>query len=277
MTPQFPSNEDDVSEVADWVEMMVLSSSEPFKRGTLVKTLEREDARLSADEVIDELQQRAELMADRWPLELDADTSVLSLRTGALNRSLYTFLAALGLRVNIDHNGRVLFEECVTELSATLVGRPALRIGHPRRAPMPAPLKEAIERYCEESAELEGIRKAPASNDKDLGLDVAAWWEFKDQRGGYLHFLGQCATGADWVDKLNDLHVPLLKEHIYWAVEPVRFFATPFVIHHTIFRRSSIQAGLVLDRPRLMELAERGTVSAEMEQKLNNYTSGLYN
>lgn len=187
------------------------------------------------------------------------------------------FLAALGMRVNIDHDGRVLFEECVAELSTGLTGNPAMRIGHPRKPPIPTPLKEAIELYCAESGELEGVFKAPQAADKDLGLDVATWLTFKDKRGGYLHFIGQCATGADWVDKLVDLNTPVLKDHVYWAVEPVRFFATPFVVPSEKFRRSSLKAGLVLDRPRLMELAERRAVPQALVDRLAAYTAGLYN
>ena len=37
--PSFPPKGDDVSEVADWIELSVLSGGRAFKRGSLVMTL----------------------------------------------------------------------------------------------------------------------------------------------------------------------------------------------------------------------------------------------
>jgi hypothetical protein len=275
MTPPFPSS-DEISEVADWVELMVLLSEKPYKRGSLVTTLEREDAHVNSADVFDELERREALMGELWPLDLDDDEAVLSLREGAAHRTLYTFLAALGLRQNITHDGRVLFEECVSELSSAITGHAAIRIGHPRKAPVPQSLREAIERYCVDSREQEGKFKPPEAADKDLGMDVANWWPFKDGRGGYVHLIGQCATGADWDEKLPELAPRLWEEHIHWAVPPVRFFATPMVVSHEDFRRSSILGGLMLDRPRLIELAQRAGLSDETRDRIEDYTLTLY-
>ena len=107
-------------------------------------------------------------------------------------------------------------------------------------------------------------------------MDIANWVPFNDGRGGYVHFIGQCATGADWEDKLTELNPHKWGDHVNWAVPPVRFFATPFVIPTEAFRRSSLDGGLVLDRPRLMELASKTTVSARTIKKLRKYTNTLY-
>jgi len=66
-------------------------------------------------------------------------------------------------------------------------------------------------------------------------------------------------------------------EHIHWAVPPVRFFATPFVVRHEDFRRSSMTGGLMLDRPRLTELSRKSDVTEATRTKVSDYVAGLHN
>jgi hypothetical protein len=275
--PTFPSG-DEASEVADWVELSVMSKGTAQKRGNLTTTLEREDAKVDAADVFDEVERRHKLMGTLWPFKLDdpVDARIVEKRSKAKGKMLYSFLAALALRQNITPEGRILFEECVTELSGAFTGRAGIRIGFPRKAPVPTSLADAVDKYVKDSSELEGKMKAPPLTDGDLGMDVANWLPFKDQRGGYLHLIGQCATGADWSDKLTELNTYKWLDHIHWAVPPVRFFATPFVISVQDFRRSSLDGGLVLDRVRLMELADKQSLSGELTRRLRNYVDGLY-
>jgi hypothetical protein len=277
--PPFPES-DVISEVADWVELTVLNTGNPFRRGRLITTMEREDANLNPADVIDELERRYKLMDGRWPLTLDDPTDAKVVAPRRINdslRSLYRFFAALGLRLNITPEGRVLFEHCVNEISAAITGRVGIRIGHPREAPVAVSLRSAIEAYCQESSEREGVLKAPDAADQDMGMDVLNWLSFDDDRGGYLHFVGQCATGADWKDKLPELNPHKIGDHINWAVVPVRFFATPVVITHPEFRHASQDGGLILDRPRLMELARHAPISNPLLRRVRAYTEALYN
>ncbi len=105
----------------------------------------------------------------------------------------------------------------------------------------------------------EEFLRAPLPSDRDLGIDAASWFPFKDGRSGYLHFLVQCATGDDWDTKLSELHLEKLRRHVNWAVTPVRIFSVPFVITAVPAQwvRLCTEAGLVLDRPRLLELDKR--------------------
>jgi len=99
---------------------------------------------------------------------------------------------------------------------------------------------------------------------------------FADGRGCYVHFMGQCATGADWREKLTELNPLKWKDHINWAVPPVRFFATPFVLLHEEFRRRSLDGGLILDRPRLMMLKEKIKLGRGLNGRLQRYCAQLY-
>ena len=235
---------------------------------------------MHAADVFDELERRNNLMGNLWPFELDDNVNarVVSVRgANPRGRALYTFLAALGLRQNITADGRVLFEECVNELSAAITGRAGIRIGFPRKAPVPTSLADAVDLYCKESCEQEGKMKAPPATDNDLGLDIATWISFRDKRGGYLHLIGQCATGADWPDKLTELNPEKWNDHVSWAVKPVRFFATPFIVSVQEFRRASKDGGLMLDRVRLLELARTRPLSDSIAKRVRSYADRLYN
>lgn len=273
--PPFPDG-DDVYEIADWMELAVLRTGRASKRGNLVSTIEREDARVSAADVLDELERRSALMRELWPLKLDDTKSVVSLQSKPVSKALYTFFAALGLRQNITNEGRELFEHCVNALSSGLTRNAGIRIGFPRRDPVPTSLADATEMYLAASLELAGKMKPPPLTDGDLGLDVVNWMTFQDRRGGYLHFIGQCASGADWPDKLTELNPHKWADHINWAVPPVRFFATPFVVPTEDFRRSCLDGGLVLDRPRLIELSRRASIPAGILKRVREYTESLY-
>jgi hypothetical protein len=109
-----------------------------------------------------------------------------------------------------------------------------------------------------------------------LGLDIATWKAFRDERGGYLHLIGQCATGADWRDKLTELTPQKWLDHMVWAIPPVRFFATPFVLRAEEFRRVSMEGGLILDRPRLWELAGQSRVARRLVRQVESYCRQLY-
>ena len=102
----------------------------------------------------------------------------------------------------------------------------------------------------------------------DLDVDVVAWFPFLDRRGSYLHLVGQCATGADWKDKLTELNPHKWGDHLSWAVPPARFFATPLIIRKEEMRRLSKDGGLMLDRPRLIELADRRPLAKELMEEV---------
>jgi hypothetical protein len=221
-----------------------------------------------------ELEMRSALCGQNWCLSLG---SVLRPRRSAPKRHLllHYFCCALSLGESIDQTGRTLFEYCVADVAEAISRTASIRIGFPRGADMPVPLNEAVALYCGRSRELLHANPMPAT-DKDLGLDVVTWLGFSDGRGGYLHFLGQCATGADWKEKLVDLSLPKWRDHMNWAVEPVRFVALPRVVSGQELRRVSLQGGLVIDRPRILELATRRPLSLKRTRQVQDYCSQLY-
>ena len=96
-----------------------------------------------------------------------------------------------------------------------------------------------------------------SSDQNDGKLDVVAWKHFADGRAGKLIAFGQCATGANWRDKLSDIHdtrgwcqkwlrhVPL--------VGPVRLFFVPHRIPRDLWPSTTIDAGVIFDRCRIAQ------------------------
>jgi hypothetical protein len=274
------SEEFDVSELADWVELTVAVSDHPFLVGTLQTTLAREGSRgdpaAIAEQVWSELVRRGELCRDSWPLRL-VGNRLRRLRLHP-NSLLHYYLTSLSLGDDVRSGGRRLFEECVTDLVAGLSGGYALRTGWPRTRGMPASLDEAVASYTALSKEQKIQQQPLPASDKDFGLDVVTWRRFQDGRGGYLPFIGQCATGKNWyeTDKHKELQIGSWTPHVTWAVDPVRFFAVPFVIPPDRWFRTSRDAGLVLDRPRLLELALNSPISRRRAASMYAYCRTLY-
>lgn len=274
--PPFPA-EDDVFAVADWVELRVLSSpSGLFRLGSLSSACGRSDivGKSMAEDAWAELERRAGLCGDRWPFTIDGNAIRVRKSTPA-RLGLYWFLAALGLRIDVSPLSRTLFERCVAELVGGLTSQAGWAIGFPRRAPIPTDLNQAIRGYASASHE-DGLGKPFPASDKDLDVDVVAWCEFKDGRGSYLHFVGQCATGADWKDKLTELNPHKWSDHLKWAVPPTRFFASPLVFRKEEMRRLSMDGGLILDRPRLLELEQVKPLRRETLSELQQHGRTFY-
>jgi hypothetical protein len=56
------------------------------------------------------------------------------------------------------------------------------------------------------------------------------------------------------VGKASELSPDLWREHISWHTHPLRAFAVPFVhLEGAEWRETAVTAGIVLDRPRLLQ------------------------
>lgn len=267
--PPFPTEwRPQVDEVADWVEYYVLATGRQFKRGDLKSALSRENLAnpdLVEQSVWSELLHRSRIYGERWPIAVSGERLEPN-ATDPDELTIYKYFCLLGMG-QLDDIDRRLFEEIVTVLLAAIFGPNALRIGAPASPGMPKSFRKRVAHYASISGLLQNeLTQDPLPKDKDLGLDVIGWWPWKDGRGGYLHFLVQCATGRDWREKLSDINLKVLNRHINWSVMPVRVFSVPRVISlaEDFWIRVADEGGLILDRPRLHELLKQSAFDASM-------------
>ena len=223
-----------------------------------------------------ELQNRARIFGDRWPLRLSGNR--LTRRAPAnVDLYLYRFLCLCGVG-SIEPADRRLFEVLSVDLLGAFTGCPSLHLGHPASTGMDPSFRKRIERYILDSGLLKTeIKAAPLSDDMDLGLDGASWKRFRDPRGGDLHFLIQCATGSDWTGKLHDLDLGVWSDHLNWGVTPIRVLSVPFFVSVSEAKwvRYCREAGVLLDRPRLLELASAKALAPGVARLLRTRVTAL--
>lgn len=282
MTLQVPfpeGTEPVVAKVADWVEFTALAGRGGFKFGDLKSALATESVDnidMVVEQVWSELQVRAGLHGDHWPLRLEG-SRLIKRRQSAVSVDLHRFLCCLGMGL-LEAEDRNLFELVVAELLQALTSSTSLHIGHPASDGMDSSFRERVRLYCSTARMLaEEIGAEPLASDNDLGIDAVTWMPFNDPRSGYLHFLAQCATGANWRQKTQDIVIATWRRHLQWGVPPVRVFAVPFVVVTTNERwlRLCDEAGLILDRPRLLELSVRAGAVSPLLGRLRDRVEAL--
>lgn len=213
-----------------------------------------------ASDAFEEIEDRAIACGDAYPFEV-LEGALQGARSTP--GSLYIFLLLLSIfgkdagpkEINIPQ----LFEE-IAELAIahTLGGKKndvrTIQFGFPRRI-APAGFKAAVDDLCVKTGEGGASRAQPTrSNQKDASLDVVAWRPFPDRRRGLVMAWGQCATGADWREKLTDLNPDDWAAS--WmmdrpAVIPMPAFFVPHRIQREHWNVSANYGGVLFDRCRI--------------------------
>jgi len=99
-------------------------------------------------------------------------------------------------------------------------------------------------------------------------------WPYADKWTGRPIVLLQCASGADYADKLGTPNIDRWRDFIAFSTIPLRGFCTPRAFESREFRQQSGKVkGLLLDRFRLLEPFALGAreVSAPLIQRLVNW------
>ncbi len=113
-------------------------------------------------------------------------------------------------------------------------------------------------------------------NSKELGLDLLGYRNFSDGRQGNIVYLIQCASGADWKDKLKTPDLEVWRDLVSFAPFPKRAFASPFLFDDETFKRNSIRVnGLLLDRARLFSASnyDEDWLSEDLCDALSEWSS----
>ena len=147
-----------------------------------------------------------------------------------------------------------LFERLTETALTNYVGR-AIGIGSPRVTPVPRSFERCLQLVCENIKEPVRLDPPTTPDVKDDKVDIVAWKPI-DDRMGKIVLLANCAAGEDWHGKTTDISEGLWSAYIDSPFRPIRTFAFPYVgLDARVWRRTSLEGGLVLDRLRLVRLA----------------------
>ena len=171
---------------------------------------EADDLERVAEAALEQLAARQEYLGDEYPFSFGG---ALEAEVRAVE-SAYAFLAVLSTsgwrNVDAPENATSLFEGVSACALVRYLGGPSMvrhyDFGFPRRNG-PAAFYDAVEDLCQEMGEGIGCRvsRSEAAQIKDAKLDLVAWVPFGDDRPNQLSVFGQCATGANWRSKINEL------------------------------------------------------------------------
>lgn len=240
-----------------------------------------------ATDAFSELHNRVTACDEAYPFEL-SDQS-LELRDQSQEHSAYTFMLLLK-QVGVTKGPRLVkgathFEELCTEAACRYLGGEAsgaecYHMGFPRRttaANFTTALRELLLRLGDGGE----VQIRPSSRwKKDGKLDLVAWRHFPDHRHGKLIAFGQCAAGADYVDKITEL-IPHRFQRLWMtrpiAPEPLSFFFIPRCIDDEGLEEVISADAILFDRCRIAALLEGSgsSLSDQLRERTklwNNFT-----
>lgn len=163
-----------------------------------------EQSEVMVADVMAEIERRISIAKEAYPFKLSS--GMLRLRTDYDKCLPYIFCLLVADRAICSASAKLpprLFEHLVTEALEKYLGGKAVRFGWPRDT-MPAVTNDAIDKLAEMMKD-ERIDGYPVrATDKDLGLDVAGWKSFPDERISKIEVFMQCATGEGWEEKRGE-------------------------------------------------------------------------
>ncbi len=243
---------------------------------------------LSTDQVIDELEFRADVLKDHYPFELNVKGQDWSLSPAPDTHDPVTEAARLSyqfcLLISAIRDGRLpaddpttlrnaiphLFQLISATAAGGVLGGQVVSFGWPRQdgSAFLSALAE-VSKKLRLGKPLTIVPLWSTGQEKDAGIDVIAWSDFADKRPGKFVLFGQVASGNDWTEKTVKNAMP---RFLNWFSErPTEHFIhaifIPFPQHHDCAGRrdkafESIavaeawsreqEFGLVIDRLRLV-------------------------
>jgi hypothetical protein len=271
------------SDLADWVE---------------VSCLKNRNARISRSDTLDqlndysfvnteekcslvwmELDRRSRALRSAYPFEVQAAS--IERRGPWQDYPLYTTLVLIGTAAHFSatriRNYRViakLFENVAARAIERYIGGRAIRIGHPREAPVPTRFSKLLAFLAQELGE--GLRRANPliADTKDCRADIIAWRSFGDRRGGQLVLLTQCAVGTSWTAKLTECDVRLWERYIEFVVTPARAFAMPYVEpDDKAWLEYGTLGGIAFDRLRIVEMLPTDHMPPDLLRQARRWSS----
>lgn len=286
-----PSIKDDISEIADFIEIKCLFNVEKaFSIESAKSVLSVASDELNFDgieddddrtydrllEVFAELAQRKYDCNNLYPFIIKNDLLSVNEECSQQVTEIYKYLLlATRAHMNKDRlfgqgkDATLLFEKLSKIICESYFGHKsnAIVFGTAAGAAFKGKVKDLISRlnYKSEVKEPEGSNH----RQKDAKLDVVVWNPFKDKRDSMLIGMAQCKTGTSWEDQLPQLQPSnFFKNYMYYQpiVDPIRlFFITESVAINEQWEERARTAGILFDRRRIMSL-----LSQDMDSQILN-------
>ena len=279
---EFPESPFRIEELADWLELTAIESADS---NASAGDLERELKRLGQNEASDllgsvfiEVERREKAAgADGYPFQ--RKSSSIQLKTEAKNYPAYVFCLALSYRrwmqrTNAPENPWLLFEELAHYSAKNYLGGDAILFGTSNRLGGKAHkrFEASVNELARKLGEGDCFRQQRTFSAKDSKLDLVAWKGFPDSRPSQIILFGQCAGGANWTGKLNEL----IPEQFWdqWMARgkvsaPLRSVFMPHrIFEHDEWEHHARGARLLFDRCRIVAFAHRETAVGNFANRL---------
>jgi hypothetical protein len=278
--------------LADWLELSALVSSDrDASIGDLERTLTSAGVLQAGDaenpddvagpeatstlclEVFQELEARAAAAQDGYPFQLNP-RGLVRLAGQRTEFSPYIFCLCLSYSRFNHMSGsksfpRRHFEDLACIAAQNYLQGESVRFASPRStlAPKFYPALNVLCSLMKEGGPHKKKRERRAG--QDAKLDVVAWRHFPDRQPGKIMLFGQCASGADWEDKLGELNPDAFCKS--WLSEQpispmVRAFFIPHRVDHPDWEDVCRQAGIVFDRCRIAYWVHRTPAPADAQK-----------
>lgn len=223
------------------------------------------------DEVMNEIDRRAQSCVDGYPFYLDLNGTVVRHRVvnDFCRADVYRYLL-LSTRLNMKDDriqdgidGTALLEELAAIVLRCYLGYERAQSFVFGTVAGSGRFEEKINRLCREIGEGGRFSNIDQTEPdaKDDKLDVVAWVPFTDGRSGKLAIFCQCKTGTNWRDGISQLQPDAFlyrwTSDRRFVVNPVRAFCISEAVNTSDWNGKVIYAGLLFDRLRLVDYFDR--------------------
>ena len=254
--------------LCDWIEANVLFDEEELSTSDIVSCLLSENIYEESDMAFDivsnawtEFRRRQSCIPNETPFSITSQR--ISRKIGWTQVPAHGFCVLLSLaecysgwteQFGRDYTcqGR-LFEEMMREsLNCQFKNWQLMLTGWSRTSTNA--LKDIVENIASTLGESVGnIKRWTSASAKDAELDLLLFRPFSDGRVGIPVYLMQCASGANWKDKLRTPCLKTWGKIIEFAATPIKAFAMPFALLDDDFaRKCNIVDGMLIDRYRIL-------------------------
>ncbi len=265
---RLPDDLDNAILLADWLELSAMEADDGnASAGDLTSALQMASTSGSQEQVVleamRELEYRQGATLEAYPFEV-IHSSVLQYSTDWHTCVPYVFCLCLSYFARMQESGRALiarklFEDLSAVAAEQYIHGSSMSFGRDCERGS-SPFQTAVDALCIALREGSGYRVISGKKPKDDKVDIVAWKPFCDGWPSQLVLFGQCATGANWADKVSEMQ-PEVFWKLWIADGNVSTLLRSFFMPHRISLRDWVYhasySGILFDRCRIAFWAQK--------------------